>query len=556
MLRSLTIRDVVLIDRLDLTFDTGLSALTGETGAGKSILLDALGLALGVRGDARLIRHGAAQASAAAEFLVAGDHPVRALLAEHGIADDGNGVMLRRVIGREGRSRAFVNDQPVGVALLRRVGETLVEVHGQFESQRLLSPATHRLLLDAFGGLTPVVGTAAAAHRTWQDAAAARTEAEADLERSRRDEDFLRHAVEELDALTPQAGEEDTLAGRRTELMHGERLLEAMNQAAAELTAGDVEGRLRAATRHLERVADKAAGRVEPAIAALDRAAVEAAEGADLLHRAAAALDLDPRRLEEVEERLFALRAVARKHGTDVDGLADLHRRLAADLAAVEDGGAALARLAAEEDAARERFMAAAAALTKARTEAAARLDTAVAAELRPLKLDKATVVTRIDPLPEAEWSEHGCDRVLFEVATNPGTPPGPLARIASGGELARFMLAMKVVLAGADPVPTLIFDEVDAGVGGAVAAAVGERLAGLAEDVQVLVVTHSPQVAARGDHHWRVAKSDAAAGVVTTVESLGAPARREEIARMLAGAQVTDEARAAASSLLEGRGP
>lgn len=557
MLSNLSIRDVVLIDRLDLEFRPGLCALTGETGAGKSILLDALGLSLGARADAGLVRQGASQAVVTASFDVDHGHPAVLLLSGHGIDSQDDGLVLRRMLGRDGRSRAYINDQPVSVALLRQIGEALVEIHGQFESQRLLDPATHRELLDAYGGLEPMTEATKAAHGDWRRAADARSRAEAQLEAARRDEDFLRHAVDELDALEPRADEEQELAHRRTLMMNGEKLMEALNEAATELAGGNgsrgVEDSLRIAVRQLERVADKADGRLDGVIAALDRALSEVAEGQALLEKAVSDLDLDPRRLEEVEERLFALRALARKHQCTVDELAPLRDELAAKLAAMDDGADAIIRLAREEEQARDRYRAVVTRLSEARAEAAARLDTAVARELDPLRLGKARFRTGVEVLDEKDWGEHGGDRIRFEVATNPGMPPGPLNKIASGGELSRFMLALKVVLARADPVPTLIFDEVDSGVGGAVSAAVGERLAHLAASVQVLVLTHSPQVAARGGYHWRVSKTSGEGGTRTSVEVLNEAERREEIARMLAGARVTDEARAAAESLLLG---
>ena len=557
MLSTLSIRDVVLIDRLELEFRPGLCALTGETGAGKSILLDALGLTLGIRADARLVRHGAAQAVVSAGFAVEAGHPVFAMLDEHGIGAAEEDLVLRRVLGTDGRSRAFVNDQPVSIALLRRIGDALVEIHGQFESQRLLDPASHRDLLDAFGRLGPLCEATSQSWRAWRAAADARARAEAELEAARRDEAYVRHAVEELDALDPRPGEEEHLAQRRAVLMNGEKLMQAMDEAASELQGSGggrgVEEALRATVRLLERVADKADGRLDAAAGALERALSEAVEGQALLEKAVADLDLDPRRLEEMEERLFALRALARKHGCAVDDLAELKETLAAKLAVVDDGAAAVTRLVKDQEAARTRYREAADRLSRARGEAAGGLDTRVAAELEPLRLGKARFVTAVAPLDENDWGEHGRDRVVFEVATNPGVPPGPLARIASGGELARFMLALKVVLARADPVPTLIFDEVDAGIGGAVAAAVGERLAMLADEVQVLVLTHSPQVAARGSHHWRVSKTAGDADARTLVQVLDETGRKEEIARMLAGTRITAEARAAAESLLLG---
>lgn len=557
MLSNLSIRDVVLIDRLDLEFQPGLCALTGETGAGKSILLDALGLSLGSRADARLVRQDASQAVVTAHFDVGHDHPVMSLLSEHGIDGQEDCLVLRRMLGRDGRSRAYINDQPVSVSLLRRIGETLVEIHGQFESHRLLDPATHRGLLDAYGGLEPLTENTRAMFREWRRAAELRSRAEADLEVARRDEDFLRHAVDELDTLEPRSGEEEELAHRRTVLMNSEKLMEALSEAGNILSGRDgnigVEDLLRTAIRQMERVAEKADGRLDEAITALDRSLSEASEGQALLERAVADLDLDPRRLEEVEERLFALRALARKHQCTVDELATLRDGMAAKLSAMDDGGEAIVRLAREEEQARDRYGAAVGRLSEARTAAAARLDSGVTGELGALRLGKARFQTRVEVLGQKDWSEFGGDRVSFEVATNPGVPPGPLNKIASGGELSRFMLALKVVLAQADPVSTLIFDEVDSGVGGAVSAAVGERLATLAASVQVLVLTHSPQVAARGGYHWRVSKSSGDLGTRTSVEVLDVAERTEEIARMLAGASVTDEARAAAESLLLG---
>lgn len=554
MLATLTIRDVVLVDRLELAFRPGLCVLTGETGAGKSILLDALGLALGSRAETRLVRHGAAQATVTANFELEPDHPAFSRLAEHGIDASDDGLILRRTVGGDGRSRAFVNDQPVSAAVLRRVGETLVEVHGQFESQRLLDPSSHRDLLDAYGGLNALADSVAAARRAWRQVQGALAAAEADLAAAKRDEDYLRHVVDELDALDPRPGEEEELALRRATLMSAEKLIQAMDEAAGAI-AGDGRGAqtmLRNACRILERVAEKADGKLDAAIAALDQAASEAEEAAAQLERAVSDLDLDPAHLEQVEERLFALRAAARKHSCAADALPRLREELTARLTGLEDGSAAITQLAAKEASCRAVYREVADRLSQARAEAARDLDAAIAAELEPLRLGKARFHTRVDVGDEADWGDRGWDRVTFQVATNPGAPPGPLSRIASGGELARFMLALKVVLARADPVPTLVFDEVDAGIGGAVAAAVGDRLARLADEVQVLVITHSPQVAARGGHHWRVSKDMDPDGARTRVRVLGEAERKEEIARMLAGARVTEEARAAAVSLLD----
>ena len=551
MLLNLSIRDVVLIDRLDLEINPGLSVLTGETGAGKSILLDALGLALGGRADAQLLRPGAKQAGVSAEFAVDADHPVRALLEEQGLPADGN-VILRRQLGADGRSRAFVNDQPVGVALLRRIGEALVEIEGQFEQQRLLDSANHRAMLDAFGILADQATQLRDGWRRWRAAATARAEAEAALARARRDEEYLRHAVAELKDIDPKAGEEAELAETRRLLANREKLLEAAHAAFDELTGErGADGRIMAAQRRLDRIADKAGELTAPIIAALDRAAAELADAADRLRRLVNDPELAPHRLAQIEERLFALRDLARKHGVPVDALAEHGAKLAAQLAALDDQSGRLARLAQEETAARQAYVTAADELSQSRAKAARRLDTAVNAELSPLKLDKARFATRLEPLADEDWGEHGRERIIFEITTNPGMPPGPLSKIASGGELSRFLLALKVVLAEADPVPTLVFDEVDSGVGGATAAAVGERLARLGRKLQVLVVTHSPQVAARTDQHWRVEKATAGKSAVTRLSVLDPKGRREEIARMLSGASVTDEARAAADRLM-----
>jgi DNA repair protein RecN (Recombination protein N) len=557
MLLGLTIRDVVLIDRLDLAFHAGLCVLTGETGAGKSILLDALGLALGMRAESGLVRHGAEQAVVTAEFALPGRHPARHLLGEAGFAVDGDSLVVRRAVAADGRSRAFIDDQPASVGLLKQLGELLVEVQGQFEQHGLLDPATHRQALDAYGGYHAESATLAAAWRAWRELAKERTAAETALAKARADEDYLRHALAELDALEPRDGEETALAEQRSLLMNREKLMEALDAALGEL-AGERGGEraLNAAARQLERLRDKAAGRLDAAVAALERAAMETAEAVAQIEAAARGLGRDSATLEKVEERLFALRTLARKHGVTLDKLPALRAEIAERVAALDNGGDAVTRLVRREQEARQDYVAAAESVGRKRRQAAKALDTAVMKELGPLKLDKARFASVLTPLGEAQWGEHGFERVHFEVATNPGLPPGPLAKIASGGELSRFMLALKVVLAKTSPVPTLVFDEVDSGVGGAVAAAVGERLHRLGKELQVLVVTHSPQVAARGAHHWRVAKQQAQARTLTRVEELSADERREEIARMLSGSAVTAEARAAAASLMAGARP
>jgi DNA repair protein RecN (Recombination protein N) len=555
MLVSMSIRDVVLIDHLDLTFRDGLCVLTGETGAGKSILLDALGLALGSRADSRLLRPGAERAVVSAAFDLRRGHSALTLLANQGLdADDGH-LVLRRSLGTDGRSRGFVNDQPVSVALLRELGDGLVEVQGQFEQRGLLDAATHRELLDAYAGCTDLAARVARSWHAWRAAIAAHEAAARDLEQSRRDEAFLRHAVGELDSLQPHPGEVEALAEQRSLLQNREKLLEAMTEAVETLSGGDdrrgVEAAIGSARRALERAADKAGSRLDPVFAALERAAAETEEALAQLHSLSADMELDPGRLEQVEERFFALKDLARKHGTEVEQLAELRDQLAARLADIDGGAARLSELGRGVEGARTAYLEAAEQLSQHRRETAQTLDQAVNAELPPLKLEKAGFATRVERLAEDEWRASGLDRIAFEAATHPGAVPGPLGRIASGGELSRFLLALKVVLAQVGLSKTLVFDEVDSGVGGATAHAVGERLERLAQDRQVLVVTHSPQVAARAAYHWRVRKEPEGEGLATRVGQILAEERREEIARMLSGAEVTDEARAAADRLM-----
>jgi len=554
MLARLSIRDVVLIDQLDMALDAGFAALTGETGAGKSILLDALGLALGARGDAKLVRQGSEQAVVTASFEIGDNHPVRALLRDRGLDSDGP-IIIRRAVGADGRGRAFINDQPATVALLREVGDRLVEIQGQAEQHGLGDTATHRPALDAFAGLERERAAVEAAYGGWRAAVAARDAFAAMASQAASDEAFLRHALTELEALDPKPGEDTQLQAERQLLMNRERMVEALNGAMSELAgARPVEGALRAARRHLDRAAAKAGGALDPVMAALDRAAIEAAEVVRLLEGVGATVGGDSNRLQFVDDRLFALRDVARKHRVDVAGLPALRQDIAAKLAAITDSSVERAKLERRAAEARTAYIARAEALTAARKSAADKLDKAIARELPPLKLEKARFGTRLELLPESDWGADGRDRVAFEVSTNPGAPLGPIGRIASGGELARFMLALKVVLARSGSAPTLVFDEVDSGIGGATAAAVGERLARLGRDVQVLVVTHSPQVAARAAHHYRVEKLvKGAAKTTTRVETLTGPKRPEEIARMLAGAAVTDEARSAADALMAG---
>ncbi|MDZ4380003.1 MAG: DNA repair protein RecN [Parvibaculum sp.] len=558
MLAALSIRDIVLIDRLELSLDKGLCTLTGETGAGKSILLDSLGLAIGARADAELVRQGAEQGSVTAVFDLPAGHPARALLDENGIETDGD-LILRRVQTRDGRSRAFVNDQPVSVGLLRQLGDMLVEIHGQHDERGLLDASGHRAILDAFGGLEPKLREV---RKLWAAASAARealASHEAALAKAKAEQDYLTHVVGELDELAPEPGEETTLAEERTLMMHSEKIAADLAEAEEALSGdGGLDARLNIALRRMARVAEQAGGRLDGAIAALERTLNEAAEARDQVAQALRAVEFDPARLEHVETRLFALRAAARKHNVQVDSLAALAETLRGQLAEIEGGETKLRELRQAAEQASAAYKSAAQALSEARAKAAAKLDKEVMKELKPLKLDKASFRTQIDLL--AEGGPDGLDRVSFLVSTNPGAPFGALIKIASGGELSRFVLALKVALASRGSAPTLIFDEVDAGVGGAVAEAVGLRLAELSREVQVLVVTHSPQVAARARHHFRISKNEAGetkakkdARLATRVETLDADARREEIARMLAGATVTDEARAAADRLIGG---
>jgi DNA repair protein RecN (Recombination protein N) len=554
VLNALSIRDVVLIERLDLAFGAGLTVLTGETGAGKSILLDSLGLALGARADQALVRVGAEQASVTARFAPPPGHPVLDLLAEQGVGLDEDELVVRRAVSRDGRSRATINDQPVSVALLRRAGSLLVEVQGQGEQMGLADPAVHVVLLDAYGVNSSLRHATTAAFEAWREASGLLEAAQAALADAEREEEWLRHTVAELSELDPAEGEEDRLAAERQRLQQHERRSEAIAAALAEIAPRERRSpgpaaALRAASRALQKLG--ADPNAQPAVAALDRAEEALAEAETLLSRLANEADADPRLLEQAEERLFALRAAARKHGVAVVALPALVGALQARLAALDTGAAEIASLQARANAARIAFAQTAASLTKARQAAAKRLEAAVTAELPPLRLDKARFAVEVRPLDEARWGPNGADRVAFLIATNPGQTPGPLDRIASGGELSRLMLALKVVLVAGGSVPTLVFDEVDSGVGGATAAAVGDRLARVAERVQVLVVTHSPQVAARGEAHLRVTKETARGRAVTVVRALDAKARREEIARMLAGETVTEAARAAADSLL-----
>ena len=551
MLRRLSIRNYVLISSLDIDLGAGMSVFTGETGAGKSILLDALGLALGDRAASGVVARGGDRASVAAVFDIGQAGSVRALLAEHDL-DHGGELLLRRVVGSDGRSRAFVNDTPTGIALLRRIGNLLVEIEGQTDQGGLLDQAGHLAMLDEFAGHGPERESLAAAHAAWRAAQSAQQEAEAAHDASRKEEEYLRHAVSELEALAPEYGEEARRAAERATLQNSEKLGEALNAASNEIAAdGGVGARLRSARRTIERAAPLAGGALDSLLEVLDRAAIEAEEAEGALSAAQGALDTEPGRIEAVEERLFSLRAAARKHRTDADSLGPLLTKLQGELDLIDGGADRLSALAAASEVARQAYQDTAQAVSRARRHAARKLDEVVAAELGPLKLGRARFSTALDQAAEGAESRTGIDRCRFMLASDPGADPLPLAKVASGGERARLLLALRVCLARAAGLSTLVFDEIDRGIGGAVADAVGERLARLAQDVQVLVVTHSPQVAARGDRHYRVSRSEGEQGATARVALLTDDQRREELARMLSGAQVTEEARAAAGSLL-----
>ncbi len=554
MLARLSIRDIVLIERLDIEFSRGLAVLTGETGAGKSILLDAFALALGGRGDAGLVRHGVEQGQVTAVFDIPRGHPAAAILSDNGLDDTGE-MILRRVQLADGRTRAFINDQAISVQTLKAVGTALVEIHGQHDERALVDASTHRRLLDAFAGLEKDV---AALQTQWEARRAAHATLHGhreSMERAAREADYLRHAADELKKLKPKDGEETALAERRSSMMQGEKIAGDLREAQDAVSGNHSPvAALSAAVRRLERRAGNSPMLVEPAVKAIDAAINALEEAGQHLAAALVAADFDPSELERIEERLFALRAASRKYSTPVDGLAALASKYAADVALIDAGAEQLKQLESSAAEADKRYNAAAAKLSASRTKSAEKLNRAVNAELVPLKLERAKFSTQIDS-DAAAAGPQGFDRVEFWVQTNPGTRPGPLMKVASGGELARFLLALKVVLSDRGSAPTLVFDEIDTGVGGAVADAIGARLARLAAKVQVMAVTHAPQVAARADQHLLISKDalDKGKRVATRVNSLAADHRREEIARMLAGAEITAEARAAAERLLKG---
>ncbi|CAH2407896.1 DNA repair protein RecN [Mesorhizobium ventifaucium] len=550
MLSRLSIRDIVLIEKLDIDFASGLSVLTGETGAGKSILLDALSLALGARGDASLVRHGAAQGQVIAVFDVPRNHPARMLLADNAIEDDGD-IILRRVQTADGRTRVFVNDQPSSVTLMRDVGRALVEIHGQHDERALVDPGAHRELLDSFGGHLGAVRATGEAWRYWRACEQELSRHRAKVEAAAREADYLRAAVAELTKLDPEPGEEADLAELRASMMRAEKIASDIHDAQDVLSGPSSPlPQLASLLRRLQRKVSEAPGLLDDVVKSLDEAMLSLDAAQSGVEAALRATEYDPRRLEQAEERLFSLRAASRKHSVAVDDLAQLRDTMAADLADLDAGEERLHGLQKQAAAARETYDIAAAQLSSLRHAAAVGLTKAVMAELPALKLERAAFIVELASEAESRM-EDGIDQVEFWVRTNPGTRPGPMMKVASGGELSRFLLALKVALADRGSAPTLVFDEIDTGVGGAVADAIGQRLARLSKRVQVLSVTHAPQVAARAATHFLISKSGSADRVATGIAEMDRAARQEEIARMLAGATITDEARAAAERLL-----
>ena len=550
MLRGLDIRDMLIIDHLSLEFSSGLNVLTGETGAGKSILLDSLGFVLGWRGRADLVRSGQDQGEVSAWFDLGLSHPARAVLQEAGIPIEDE-LILRRVNSRDGRKTAWINDRRVSGEVLRAVSEHLVELHGQHDDRGLLDPKGHRDLLDTFGGHDDMLFTVSAAYRALRAAEKDLRTAEAAQEELRAEEEFLRHAVDELQKLAPEVGEEAELDSRRRLMQGAEKIRADIAHAAQALGRDGAEGMMSDAMRWLDGAADAAEGRLEEPLAALSRAMVELDDAAQGVEACLDALEFNPHDLELAEERLFAIRALARKHTVAPDELPTLVQDLSAKLDLLDMGAGGLKELNAAVAAAQVAYDEAAGVLSRARKSAAKALDLAMGAELAPLKMERAVFTTQVG---DADPSATGMDQVDFVVATNPGAPAGPLAKIASGGELSRFLLALKVCLSRDGAQNTMIFDEIDRGVGGATADAVGRRLSRLAQDAQVLVVTHSPQVAALGDRHFQVAKQQSADMTLSRVDLLSDTARVDEIARMISGDTITTEARAAARTLIEGR--
>lgn len=552
MLRTLSIRNVLLIDRLDLNFVSGLSVLTGETGSGKSILLDALSLALGARANTDLISQGADQSTIVAEFETSNKQVINNVLSDHGIYVE-KIFSLRRVISIDGRSRAFVDDQPVSATLLRKLSRLLVEINGQLESHGLLDQATHRSFVDAYGNYDDLLNQVSSGFKTWRIAVNKYEQAKVDFEKTKREEDFIKHTVGELELLNPKEGEEIDLANKRNFLMKAEKSITALQEIFIELDQDNgIEPKLRKIIQKVQKLAEGGEGQFENAITALERALIEINDGVDELENLSRIINLDPLEKEKIEDRLFMLKGIARKHNVDIEDLPNLLAELSEKLGALTNSSKKLDELNSDVINTKTNYKIVADKLTKKRQGIIDKLDVSITKELKPLRLDGASFHTRLIPLAEEEWGDYGIESILFEVKTNPNTEPGPINKVASGGELARITLALKVVLAEAYAIPTVIFDEVDAGIGGAAAAAVGDRLSSLARDSQVLVVTHSPQVAAIGNTHFQISKIAKQKGNKTQVIKVTGGVRTEEIARMLSGANVSNEARAAAVRLLK----
>lgn len=552
MLQSLSIRNVVLIDKLDLDFQSGLSVLTGETGAGKSILLDSLGLVLGNRAETSLIRLGEDKLGVTAQFTVNDKNsPLFSLLEEYELETDGE-IIVKRTLDRSGKGKIFLNDQPISAKLLKEIGKYLVEVHGQFDNQGLLNPANHRDVLDGYGGYRELLNDVREKFNAYKKAKTDRITAESNVEKAKLDEENLRHWVDELEKLSPSTGEEEELAQKRLEMMNAEKIIESLNYAYGALTQGtDIQSALRQAQSAIDKANRVVDGKYDEIAAALERALIEASDAVNQIEDASRSVSLNQNELENIENRLFTLKSIARKHQVSIAELPDVLADFRTKLNSIELGEEGIAELRCIEEQARLEYLKAANELSSKRKAIALVLDSKVMAELPPLKMEKARFVTMVEKVDEDSYNETGFDNVYFTVATNPNSPQGPINKIASGGELARFMLALKVNLAQSSSVSSMIFDEVDVGVGGATAQAVGERLARLAHDVQVLVVTHSPQVAARGNNHFKVEKSTVNNVTTTFVRELKGDEKSEEIARMLAGEIITDEARAAAKVLI-----
>ena len=552
MLTSLSIRNVVLIDKLDLDFKSGLSVLTGETGAGKSILLDSLSLLLGNRAETSLIRQGEDKLSVVGIFTIPRNTEFKKLLEDYDLETEDE-IIIKRSLDREGKGKIYFNDQPVSAKVLKEIGRFLVEVHGQFDNQGLLNPANHLDILDAYGNYKEILEAVALTYENYKKAKQARREAEQNILKAKEDEDNLRHWIEELRQMHLQENEEETLSQRRQELMNAEKIVESINYAYGALTQGsDVQGALRQAQNAIDKVNILVNDKYKTLAEMLEQAAIDVSESVNELEDLASSISMNQNELENIEERLFALRGLARKHQTTINELPSILADFEKKLQAIEYGEDGLNKLRQEEEKTKLEYINQANALSSKRQATALILDEKVMAELKPLKMEKAKFITVIEKNDENAWGSKGFNNVMFTVSTNPNSPQGPLNKIASGGELARFMLALKVNLAQSSQIGTMIFDEVDAGVGGATAQAVGERLARLAQNVQVLVVTHSPQVASKGNNHFKVEKHTVNNVTTTTVKELNEAERHEEIARMLAGEVITDEARAAAKVLIE----